>query len=162
MYRSNKIILVSHCLLNQNAVVPPLARAKGGFPIVKALIEEGLGILQLPCPEFKFLGPKRKPMTKEEYDTMEYRELCKSLFKPVLEDIKIYLKAGYELKGIIGIKESPTCSLSEERGIFMEEIFKALEVEKIEVKYFEIPTTYTEDADYSEIYSKLIMDLELL
>ncbi|WP_291570153.1 CD3072 family TudS-related putative desulfidase [Clostridium sp. UBA4548] len=159
MNRGKNLVLVSHCLLNQNSVVPPLARAKGAFPIAKGLIEEGIGILQLPCPEFKFLGPERKPMSKEEYDSKEYRELCKNLFKPVLEDIKIYLKSGYNLLGILGINESPTCSITKERGIFMEEILEALEKENIKINYFEIPTTYTEGEDYNELYSSLRKEL---
>lgn len=161
MHRHKKLVLVSHCLLNQNAVVLPLARAKGSFPIVNILVEGGIGILQLPCPEFKFLGPNRKPMNKAEYDSKEYRALCKALFAPVLEDIKTYLKAGYELKGIIGINQSPTCSISQERGILMEEIFEALENEDIKINFFEIPTTYTEEEEHSGLYDKLKKDLEL-
>ncbi|MPM40311.1 hypothetical protein SDC9_86951 [bioreactor metagenome] len=159
MDRGKKLILVSHCLLNQNSVVAPLARAKGVFPIVNALIEEGVGILQLPCPEFKFLGPERKPMNKEEYDCKEYRDLCSNLFKPVLEDIKAYLKSGYKLLGIIGINESPTCSITGVRGILMEEILEVLENENIKIKHFEIPTTYTEEDEYSELYSLLKKEL---
>lgn len=151
MLRDKKIVLVSHCILNQNSVVPPLARAKGAFSIAKSLIDEGIGIIQLPCPEFRFLGPNRKPMNKDEYDSEEYRKLCRQLFKPILEDIKVYLENGYTLEGIIGIKESPTCSITGDRGIFMEEIFKALEEEGIELKHFEVPEDYSEAGNRSLI-----------
>lgn len=151
MLRDRKIVLVSHCLLNQNSVVTPLARAKGAFSITKSLIDQGAGIIQLPCPEFRFLGPNRKPMSKEEYDSIEYRNLCKELFKPILEDIKIYLQNGYKLEGIVGINESPTCSITGDRGIFMEEIFSALREEGIELRHFEVPTYYSEDGDTSLI-----------
>jgi predicted secreted protein len=161
MLRSKKVIVVSHCLLNQNAVVLPLGRAKGGFPIAKALLDEGIGIIQLPCPEFKFLGPTREPMSKEQYNSVEYRELCKRLFQPVLEDLKKYLDENYSIVGIIGINESPTCSISNNRGIFMEEIFSILDKEGIKVDYFEIPTDYTENDDFSDLYEKLIVDLKL-
>lgn len=120
MLRDKKLILLSHCILNQNSVVLPLARSKGGFPIAKALFDEGIGIIQLPCPEFKFLGPERKPMNKEEYDIPEYRTLCRDLFTPILEDIKKYLAQDYSLLGIVGINESPTCSITGKRGIFIE------------------------------------------
>lgn len=151
MLRDKKIVLVSHCLLNQNSVVAPLARAKGAFSITKSLIDQGIGIIQLPCPEFRFLGPNRKPMNKKEYDCPEYRKLCKELFKPILEDIKIYLQNGYKLEGIVGINESPTCSITGNRGIFMEEIFSALKEEGIELSHFEVPTYYSEDGDTSLI-----------
>ena len=140
MLRDKKLILLSHCILNQNSVVLPLARSKGGFPIAKSLLDEGIGIIQLPCPEFKFLGPERKPMSKEEYDSPEYRTLCRDLFIPILEDIKKYLAQDYSLVGIMGINESPTCSITGNRGIFMEEIFSMLNGESIDINHFEIPT----------------------
>lgn len=83
-------------------------------------------------------------MTKEEYDTKEYRRLCKELFLPVLSELKQYISSDYEILGIIGINESPTCSISGKRGVFMQEIFKILEEENIYLKYFEIPTDYSE------------------
>ncbi|WP_372481109.1 CD3072 family TudS-related putative desulfidase [Clostridium tagluense] len=142
-------------MLNQNSVVLPLARSKGGFPIAKFLIDQGIGIIQLPCPEFKFLGPQRKPMNKEQYDSPEYRTLCKNLFMPILEDIKKYLAEDYSLVGILGINESPTCSISGKMGIFMEEIFTMLNEQAIDIKYFEIPTDYTEATDFNDLYNSL-------
>ncbi|WP_102398791.1 CD3072 family TudS-related putative desulfidase [Haloimpatiens massiliensis] len=147
MERSKNLILVSHCVLNQNSVVEPLARARGAFTMIDKFIKEGYGIIQLPCPEFKFLGPNRKPMSKEEYDCPEYRELCKTLFFSVLEDLKKYIASGYKLKTIIGINESPTCSITGKRGIFMEEIFNILNNEGISIDYIEIPTDYKESID---------------
>lgn len=144
MFRDKKFIIVSHCVINQNSVVMTLARAKGSFEFVKKIIDEGIGIVQLPCPEFKYLGLKREGMTKEQYNTLEYRELCKNLFIPILDDVREYLNNGYEFMGILGINESPTCSITGERGIFMEEIFKALENEGINPKIYEVPCDYEE------------------
>lgn len=142
--RSKKLILVSHCILNQNSVVEPLARAKGAFSFVKDLVESGVGIIQLPCPEFSYLGITRKPMEKWEYDTPEYRKLCKSLFTPILEELLVYLENGYEFCGIIGINQSPTCSISGSRGILMEEAFDLLASKGIAPKYLEVPEDYND------------------
>lgn len=144
MLRSKRLIIMSHCVLNQNSVVCPLARAKGSFKFVKQLIDEGVGIIQLPCPEFKFLGTTRKPMDKDEYDTPEYRSLCRSLLIPVVEDMEVYLKDGYEIREIIGINESPTCSISGKRGIFMEELFSELGRRNIELDFTEVAADYEE------------------
>ena len=155
MLRYKKLVLLSHCILNQNSVVLPLARAKGGFPIVKFFLDQGIGIIQLPCPEFKFLGPERKPMNKEEYDSPKYRILCREIFTPILEDIKKYLKQDYSLVGILGINESPTCSITGTRGIFMEEVFTMLSHESIILNYFDIPTNYAEDMNLTELYNNI-------
>jgi predicted secreted protein len=155
MLRSKNLIMVCHCVLNQNSVVCPLARTMGSFKFVKKLIDEGIGIIQLPCPEFKFLGTTRKPMDKEEYDIPEYRSLCKGLLIPVIEDMEIYLKDGYVIKGIIGINESPTCSISGSRGIFMEELFSELEKRNMELSFSEVPVDYEDDRDSEKFFSKL-------
>jgi predicted secreted protein len=161
LLRDKKLILLSHCILNQNSVVLPLARSKGGFQISKLILDEGLGIIQLPCPEFKFLGPARKPMDKEEYDRPSYRTLCRDLFAPILEDIKKYLAKDYSLAGIIGINESPTCSITGKRGIFMEEIFTMLNEQAISINYFEIPADYSEDMDLNDLYNNLKISLNI-
>jgi predicted secreted protein len=152
--RSKKVLLVSHCILNQNSVVEPLARAKGAFSFAKELIESGIGIIQLPCPEFRYLGITRNPMGKAEYDTPEYRELCRKLFAPIAEDLLIYLNNGYEFCGIIGINQSPTCSITGRRGILMEEVFSMLASNGIYPKYLEIPEDYN-DSSYDDFIVKV-------
>lgn len=144
MLRDKSLVIICHCVINQNSVVIPLARAKGSFNFVKQLIDEGLGIIQLPCPEFKHLGITRKPMEKEEYDTKEYRSLCKDLAISAVNDIEVYLNEGYEIKGIVGIEESPTCSISGKRGIFMEELLGELGKRNIQLSYVEVPADYSE------------------
>lgn len=155
MLRQKKLLIVSHCLVNQNSVVKPLARAAGAFPVMQHILNEGIGVIQLPCPEFKYLGPEREPMSKEQYDSPEYRKLCRDLFIPILTDIKKYLKSGYDLIGILGINHSPTCSLSGTKGIFMEEILKILGEEKIDIKSFEIPTDYNAKSDSLKLFEEL-------
>ncbi|MGL5821850.1 MAG: CD3072 family TudS-related putative desulfidase [Sarcina sp.] len=144
MKRSKELVIVSHCVLNQNSVVEGLARAKGGFKIVEELLSDGMGIIQLPCPELKLLGSKRKGQSKNEYDTKEYRALCGILFLPILDDLKAYRENGYKIKKIIGINQSPSCSITGERGIFMEEIFKLLEKNNFDLEYEEIAENYCE------------------
>ena len=56
MERSKRIVFVSHCILNQNTVVEPLARSRGAYgDIVRLLVDKGIGIHQMPCPEFRHL-----------------------------------------------------------------------------------------------------------
>lgn len=147
MKRGKKIIIVSHCVLNQNSVVLPLARAEGPFTFVDTLLKNNIGIYQLPCPEFKFGGLNRKSMTKEEYDTPEYRNLCKTLSAEVINDIVEYVNNDYKAIGIIGINHSPTCSISGKMGILMEEIFKLLDEKESTIPYIEVPGEYEDDID---------------
>ncbi|WP_194190148.1 CD3072 family TudS-related putative desulfidase [Clostridium chrysemydis] len=155
MKREKELVIVSHCILNQNSVVLPLARSRGAFPFVKEIIDSGVGIIQLKCPEFNFLGLSREGMTKEEYDTKEYREICKSIAKDILAEALTYIKHGYKIKGIIGINESPTCSITGNRGILMEEVFNYFSENNIELKFLEVSTSYEEENEDKEVIDNL-------
>lgn len=133
MQRSKQILIVSHCILNQNTVIPDEARAAGAvISAVEWAMKQGYGLLQLPCPEFTFLGLDRPPMTYEQYNTPEYRKHCREILKPVLSQAEDYIKNGYEIAGILGIQSSPSCDPT--RGIFMEELTAMFSEEGIKLK----------------------------
>ncbi|NLY08352.1 MAG: hypothetical protein GXZ11_00405 [Tissierellia bacterium] len=156
MHRSKKILFVSHCVLNQNSVVKPLARAKGAYrDIVSTIMENGIGVHQLPCPEFKQLGLNREPMSKVQYSTTEYRALCHICAVETVEIIKHYKSEGYKIMGIIGIEQSPTCSISGEQGIFMEELFEELKTHGIELSTIDVPTIYQDKKDNNGFIKEL-------
>ncbi|MDL2310500.1 hypothetical protein LJC13_00810 [Peptostreptococcaceae bacterium OttesenSCG-928-C18] len=143
-----KIIALSHCILNQNSVINGWERANGAFPISKKITEKGIGIIQLPCPEFIYLGINRPSMTYQDYNGIpKYREFCKSILTPIMEQIKSYIENGYDYLGIIGVNESPNCSISGKTGIFMEEYFKLCKEFSINTDYSEIPVWYDEKSD---------------
>lgn len=142
--RGKKIVVVSHCILNQNCVVEPLARAKGAFKFATKLVEDGFGILQLPCPELRHFGLERKPMSKFDYDTPIHREMCRHMLRPVIKEIEEYIAHDYEVFGIIGVEDSPNCDINENRGIFMQELFKLLIDKNIKLRSFEVPLDYDE------------------
>jgi predicted secreted protein len=94
MKRSKKIMVTSNCILNQNAVVKKSARSSG---IMKSAVdwcyEQEYGIIQLPCPEFTYLGPYRPSMTREQYDTNDFHEHCQTILRPTIasfvEDVEL-------------------------------------------------------------------------
>jgi len=73
------------------------------------------------------LGIDREGKTKEEYDTEEYRKLCKKLLKPIIKYLQEYRKDNYKKFILIGIENSPTCDIFKNRGILMEELLKEIE-----------------------------------
>ncbi len=146
--KGKKIAIVAHCILNQNSVVNGLERAEGAFnEIIELLLKKNYAIIQLPCPEMLFLGIDRKGRTKEEYDTDEYRKLCREVLKSIIKYLKEYSKEEFKFI-LIGIEGSPTCGifktvtkegLIDGSGILMEEFLKMLEDNKIHIKKFDFP-----------------------
>lgn len=156
MNRGKNIIFISHCILNQNTVVEPLARVEGPYyDIVKAIIDRGIGIHQLPCPEFRELGLSRKPMTKEEYDTEDFRKLCGEISEDTITIMKEYIDSGYNILGLVGINNSPTCSIRNTQGVFMEELMDRLDREEISIDMIDVPRDYTDGKGSKEFIEEL-------
>lgn len=70
-YRSRKVILLSHCILNTNVraqglVLNPLHRAMASG-LVSTLARLDYGLIQLPCPELEYFGAIRSEMASREY-----------------------------------------------------------------------------------------------
>jgi len=132
--------------LNQNAVVHGLERAKGAFPLVEEILKRGIGIIQLPCPEFLYLGSNRPSMNKAEYEkTKGYTEHCRRILEPVFWQLEEYQKNGYSYIGVLGIQESPSCSLSSPPGILMEKYMEEMERRNWTQACFEVPVFYDEE-----------------
>lgn len=160
MQPQKQLVAVSHCVLNQNAVIHGWERARGAFPFVLELLSRGIALIQLPCPEFIVLGGDRPPMTYEEYrDLPNYRHQCQTLLHPMIQQIQSYQAEGYQYMGIIGIHESPNCSISGQRGVLMEEFFSECQKAKIGTNYLEVPTWYSED-DQGSFNDQLQLFLE--
>lgn len=148
MYRGKQIIFTAHCVLNQNSVIREWERAQGGFnDIIRVLLDYNISIVQLPCPEFTFLGEARPPKTKEEYDIPQYRRICEQLAEKTIEQIKEYITYGYKIIGVLGIEGSPSCDILGKKGIFMEELTQLMEKENIGLCSFDIPEKYIEGQD---------------
>lgn len=145
MLRKRKIIYIAHCVLNQNAVIRNWERAQGAFNnILGVLLEQNISIVQLPCPELTFLGENRQPKTKEEYDTFEYRNICRQLAKRIVNQMKEYTNNNYQIIGLLGIGGSPSCDSLGKKGIFIEELFALMGNENIYLDSFDIPEEYIE------------------
>lgn len=105
-------------------------------------------MIQMPCPEMNELGINRPPMSYEDYDKITgYRERCKFWLEPVFSQIQSYIENGDKFKGVIGINQSPNCSISGQRGIFMEILFEWLVENDLTTSYLEVPTWYTENEE---------------
>lgn len=167
--RSKQIVLVSHCILNQNSISDGTADFKGTFKdVIEILTGCGVGIIQMPCPELLCLGldrgdinGSRRPVVEE--NTRIRKELLQQsstdkinqLIDGLLIQIKDYLKHGFELKGLIGVNRSPSCGVDTTsaenkeitgEGVFIESLLKALNEEGIILNAVGIKTSEIEDS----------------
>ena len=157
MKRANRVILLAHCILNQNAVVKPLARAKGAYEaIITTIMNEGIGLVQLPCPETLHLGLDRLPMSYEEYDTTAFKVLCSNLVTNQMLYIEKLLENGTEIVGILGIESSPSCDQATRKGHFMESLH-GIEVLN-QLPKLDVPEAYAEDEEATTAFLNVLSE----
>lgn len=122
--RSGKVVVVAHCVLNQNSRVFRLAHYPAVInEVVDVLRRHNVGFLQMPCPELIYAGVKRFGRTREEYDTPSYRKHCKQIAVSTANQIEQFAQNGIKTLAIVGIKDSPSCAtdnFAKEAGILME------------------------------------------
>ena len=141
--RKRRVIFVSHCWLNINTRFPEGCAFEGAnVPLVKTLLDAGLGIIQMPCPEYECLG-----LEKARYGEVAGEDLRACFRKSamlVANQISDYLNLGFEIVGVMGMNPSPSCGVDaakgketmlgtgrdigekQEPGVFIEELQKLL------------------------------------
>jgi len=134
--RSRKLVALAHCLLNQNARSPGTAERPAGVrQLIDGLLQRGVGIVQLPCPELWLLGLDRGDRDiRKEMETDRGRGLCRRLAGRVIDEIRLYEDAGVKVLGILGKNNSPSCGVETTyyqrrgpgQGVFVEELRGAL------------------------------------
>lgn len=155
--RSKKVVFIAHCLLNQNSISDGTAVYPAAFKtVIKFFLDSDVGIVQMPCPEFRCLGLDRGniygadcPVTTE--NTRIRKEMCKTapnilltdLVSQVMQQILEYHKYGFEIIGIIGANRSPNCGVDTTsdnnmeisgRGVFMEALSEQLTKENLSIQ----------------------------
>ena len=138
--RSQKVAFLAHCPLNQNAISDGTAVRPAGFPeMLSYLLEHGVGIVQLPCPELLCLGLDRgdpqgaeRPVVVENTRIRRLAQLVEDTMTQLLE----YRRYGFQVVGILGANRSPCCGVDTTSqddqevpgmGVFLEALSHRLE-----------------------------------
>ena len=111
--RGEKILFLRHCILNQNAKVRGIAEYPGAIvPLVELLLEHGVGIYQMPCPEMMYLGNMRWGQVKDQYNNPMSHRHCQRIAEGIVDEVENYRQCGYQILGFVMMDGSPVCGLS--------------------------------------------------
>lgn len=114
-----KLLILSHCYLNTASKV----RAEAGSicserqlhrQLLKEALAADVGLLQLPCPEFRLYGSRRFGHVKDQFMHPSFRESSKEMLRPVILQLQEYAAYPdeYEILGIAGVNGSPSCGVT--------------------------------------------------
>ncbi|GMW02075.1 MAG: hypothetical protein AMXMBFR84_32110 [Candidatus Hydrogenedentota bacterium] len=127
--RGRKVVFLSHCLLNENTRYLGGACRSGAIgELVHTCLENGLGIVQMPCPEQCAWGGvlKRNLLWFFGSDgTLRYRlrnvllpvllwytrRVYRRMAKQVADQITDYQSSGLTVVGVVGVDGSPSCGV---------------------------------------------------
>lgn len=129
--RGGRVLLVSHCLLNENVRYLGGATRSGAVDeVVQAALQHGVGLVQLPCPEQQAWGGVLKPLLLAGYArgggwaarrplrhaaaaglAAYTRVRVRRLAAQVADLVADYDRAGMEVVGVVGISASPSCGV---------------------------------------------------
>ena len=127
--RGHEVVFVSHCLLDENARYLGGAFHRGAVPEMRALLDAGVGIHQLPCPEQRAWGGARKRWLLRAYGWRDrpLYHLRRPLFalfvaqtrvryallaRSVAREIEDLGRAGVRVRAIVGVGGSPSCGVT--------------------------------------------------
>lgn len=156
--RSKTLVLVAHCVMNQNSVSNGTAVCAGVIrEVMEFLCASRVGIVQMPCPELLCLGLGRGcddgsalPVIEENtrirglMSRRDARNRMRHLVRQVVSQVSEYRAHGFHVAGIIGMNRSPSCGVdttSKENqevageGIFIETIRQELEQRGIHLDF---------------------------
>ena len=129
--RSKRVVFLSHCLLNENTRYLGGASRRGCVEeLVQRYIAQGVGIVQMPCPEQHAWGGVLKPHLLHVYGAarahpvawrvaerlvplgLAYTRLVyRRLATKVAAEIADYVASGFTVVGIVGVDASPSCGV---------------------------------------------------
>ena len=131
--RSGRMVVVIHCILNQNVRDAGAATlGEANWAVLDLCRAHRVGVMQLPCPESACLGlARRRPKGVElraMLETEAGRRGCRHLALAAADQIADHARLGHQVLAVLGgNRESPGCAvhhaagggLAPESGVFM-------------------------------------------
>lgn len=128
--RGGRVVLLSHCLLNENVrYLGGAGRAGGVAEVAGGFLASGIGICQMPCPEQRAWGGVAKRRMMVAYGsagtlrapaarmllrpfTWYTRLVYARLARAIARDVADYRRSGVNVVGLVGIGGSPSCGVA--------------------------------------------------
>jgi predicted secreted protein len=131
--RGMKVVLVAHCILNQNARLARCAECPCAVTeLVQGLLARQIGLIQMPCPELMLLGLDRERIhIRSGLDTFPARAALRAMARDLVHQIRQYQACGIQVLGVLGKNNSPSCGVETSwfglaagpgMGVFIEEL----------------------------------------
>jgi predicted secreted protein len=109
----DRVVILAHCIVNQST----RARWQGGgatrtegtiTDVITPLIEHGIGIIQMECPEQTLYGNPRHPRSRDDYEIPVFKDKCREIAVRTTQAIE---NSASKLIAVLGFEGSPSCGV---------------------------------------------------
>lgn len=153
-------VLISPCILSPGLQAEKKQGRHWGYPFVESVMEYGVDMIPLPCPESAFggfqSGLQRGKHGIDYYMSLEgYHNHCSVLAKQTVEMILDMQAGGYRFICMLGVEHSPTCAVSymyshhgmlKRPGMFYELLDSELKLQDVGIPQIGINRTHPKKA----------------
>lgn len=127
--RGRRVVFLSHCLLNENTrYLGGACRTSCVREVLEQCMDQGVGMVQMPCPEQEVWGGVLKTRMLALYGStarafpgvvkallpiglLYVRWAYRAMARKVAAQLDDYVSSGFSVVGIVGIDGSPTCGV---------------------------------------------------
>ncbi len=152
---NEKIIVLTHSILDQGSLPKERRRRPGPLPVVADLVDLNINLISLPHLDKHYELFMKRGLTSEDLTSDDYAKYIKSHLIPVVHEVMERVKKGSTFLGVLSYGGDDSQRVEPESSPIMISLFRLFDRNCMLTPYFEIPEHLDEEAE-SLIISDII------
>lgn len=155
-----KILVVTHSILDQNSLPPERRISEGPISVVKDLVDLHLNLFQVPDVERGYASFLKRELTEADKSTEEYHTYIKKALVPLVSTVMDRVKKGATFYGVLSYSGDDSQRVEPETSLVMIELFRLFDRRCMLTPYYEISEKISEE-DLELVISEISVALLL-
>lgn len=133
-----KILVVTHSVLDQNALPAERRITEGPLPVVKDLVDLRINLIQVPDIEESYASYLKRELLDEDKTSEEYLSYIKRALVPLISSVMDRVKKGATFYGVLSYGGDDSQRVEPETSLIMIELFRLFDRRCMLTPYYEI------------------------
>lgn len=141
----NKIMVVTHSVLNQLSLNEDRRLSKGPIPVIKDLIDLNVQLIQIPNIDNYYSLKLEREITDEDRNSEEFKDYARQFILPLVNDVMDKVKKGAKFLGVLSYRGDDTQAVEPQNTPIMVEVFRLFDRKCMITPYYEIKENLSDD-----------------
>ena len=155
-----KILVVTHSVLDQNALPAKRRISDGPLTVVKDLVDLKINLIQIPDIEKNYASYLKRELTVADQSSEEYFAYIKRALVPLVSSVMDRVKTGATFYGVLSYGGDDSQRVEPETSAIMIELFRLFDRRCMLTPYYEISEKISKD-DLELVISEISVALAL-